>query len=364
MKLFELFLIENKISHLVKTMGHKVMAAYNNDTYAQRFLPNSEEVTAEEIIGYLANVDPQGQKHLQWIVKLYANGDFKLEDLERVETALIQFTEKKRGLEKKDIGQYKKLSELEQAVEDQEEVKSNRQKKQEIKADGAKVLFKSAKYLIIDLYTEAAAKFYGKNTKWCTASDKNNMFNTYIDYSPLYVIVDRSSNRKYQYQWDHEDPQFMDENDDDVDIDKLIRKYPAITTTISPRSSIDHVNMALVLAKRTPEADKEVLAHYEDYPDDRLLESYLLIVVEDPWPEAAAAILSKGEAADAGVALAYAYVLGKKWPEAESAIAYNSQTSLNYARDILHGRFPEGEEIIAQSDYAKSEYNDLFGTNL
>jgi len=37
--------------------------------------------------------------------------------------------------------------------------------------------------------TEAGAKYYGSHTKWCTASQNNNMFSYYNKQGPIYIII-------------------------------------------------------------------------------------------------------------------------------------------------------------------------------
>jgi len=74
-------------------------------------------------------------------------------------------------------------------------------------------------------------------------------------------------------------------------------------------------------------------------------------------------LFAKGEkeiAQDPRIALDYAQdVIGGRWPEAEETIAQNFYDAYKYARDIIGGRFPEGEEAIAQDletalDYARN----------
>jgi hypothetical protein len=47
-------------------------------------------------------------------------------------------------------------------------------------------------------------------------------------------------------------------------------------------------------------------------------------------------------------------VIGGRWPEGEAAIATSPYSAYYYARDVIGGRWPEGEAAIATSpDYAK-----------
>jgi hypothetical protein len=78
---------------------------------------------------------------------------------------------------------------------------------------------------------------------------------------------------------------------------------------------------------------------------------YAKDIIKGRWPEGEAAISKHPY-------WAYYYardVIKGRWPEGESTIAKDSQEAYWYAKDIINGRWPEGEEAIANSDY-KDEY--------
>jgi hypothetical protein len=53
-------------------------------------------------------------------------------------------------------------------------------------------------------------------------------------------------------------------------------------------------------------------------------------------------------------------VIGGRWPEGEPAIATSPYSAYYYARDVIGGRWPEGEPAIATSpDYA-NQYLEAF----
>ena len=60
---------------------------------------------------------------------------------------------------------------------------------------------------------------------------------------------------------------------------------------------------------------------------------------------------------------AYLYardVIGGRWPEGEAAIAKDPEWAYRYARYVVRGRWPEGEEAIATDPYWTKEYLELF----
>ena len=73
------------------------------------------------------------------------------------------------------------------------------------------------------LKTEAAAKFYGQRTKWCTAAEKHNNFNSYNQAGNIYMItVKKTGKNASRYQLQVEYDQFMDERNEPYDIQKFM----------------------------------------------------------------------------------------------------------------------------------------------
>jgi len=355
MRFLDIFLSESRKSELLATQqGPKLLSALKKDRLAD------QSMTADQLTLELESMDPLKGKSLQWLVNRYAEGNFKLEDAPRVSTSLSDFAKKKNQLAKKDLNQYRSLSELEDAVEDAVEVKSKKQQKAEIKTEGADVVYKSSTYSIVKLKTEEAACYYGKGTKWCTASDNNNMFNRYNDEGPIYVILDHVNNRKFQVQVTT--AQFMDEKDEPVDYQRLRKQYPAMQKIavhdandwIKGVDIEDHEQLADTIIRlandvfggRWPEAE-DVISE-----DGVLAYNYAIYILKQPWPAAEAAI-----AADAGAAYRYAKgVLKQPWPAGEAAIATKPISAYNYASDVIKGPWSAGEAAIATDPYSAYNY--------
>jgi hypothetical protein len=96
--------------------------------------------------------------------------------------------------------------------------------------------------------TEEESIHLGAGTKWCTAAKNDNMFNDYNEQGDLYIIVPKNPTHvgeKYQLffshnydedkdeddDYDYED-QYMDENDKDITLNDLLKKYPEIINII------------------------------------------------------------------------------------------------------------------------------------
>lgn len=156
-------------------------------------------------------------KYSKWLLWLYGNGGLKLEDLYKATDDLKIFHRYKAKLDKKDIGQYNSLDELFNAVEPYSDNKIAASKGEEIrrtKLEGAEKVYEDDEWMVVVPKTEEAAKFYGKNTRWCTAADWDNRFEGYNKQGPLYININKKTNRKYQFHF--ETKQFMDERDQPV----------------------------------------------------------------------------------------------------------------------------------------------------
>ena len=85
---------------------------------------------------------------------------------------------------------------------------------------------------------------------------------------------------------------------------------------------------------------------------------YARDVIGGRWPEGEAAI-----ATDRKWAYMYAaHVICGRFPEGEEAIAKDTHRAYAYARDVIRGRWPEGEEAIAKATdpFWTKEYLKLY----
>jgi len=174
------------------------------------------------------------------------------EDLYKVKEDLIKFNRFKKAKDKiqqKDINQHtfaslhdevKDLS-LEMATTTKEERKSSSDH------PGAQKMFENDTWLVYKIEDQGelgkeAACFYGGNSKrssegetnWCTASPGLSYFNTYIKQGPLYVLLDKRSEKKgnisglpaTRYQFHFESNQFMDPDDRQIDFVGFFNSNP------------------------------------------------------------------------------------------------------------------------------------------
>ncbi len=222
MRFIQFLLLEAREDYVAQQMGDKLSTRYTQDT--------GNKLSPLEIAKKLSGAGP---KYIQWIAKQYVNGQFKIEDLERLKQDLSEFERVKNKLEVKDINKYKDLRQLYTALKPFEnvEIVSNTKASQNIKQSGADKIFEDKDGTVYRLKTQEAACLLGRGTKWCTAATKgDNYFQYYNEKGPLFVIIMKDTNEKYQFHFESE--QFMDSDDQEIDIDEFAYNYPDIIDAI------------------------------------------------------------------------------------------------------------------------------------
>jgi hypothetical protein len=127
------------------------------------------------------------------------------------------------------------ISSKQQVFKEMEESKKKKEAKsiiqRQLKEDGENdVIIKldTQNVIIYQPTSEAGAKFYGRNTRWCTAATNNNMFNYYNDLGPIYIIVLKnkfdSNGNRVKYQVQIQTSQFMNTKDYEVEIMDIIKE--------------------------------------------------------------------------------------------------------------------------------------------
>ena len=75
-------------------------------------------------------------------------------------------------------------------------------------------------FQIVSPLTKESAQWWGKGTRWCTSADNNNIFERYARTAPLFILL-MPNGDKLQLWKKNNRIQFMDESDNDVDIDYI-----------------------------------------------------------------------------------------------------------------------------------------------
>ncbi len=197
-----------------------------NDTSAQQDLANTYMERIED-------ADPTGnKKYTQWMARQFMSpyNAVKLEDLESTVTdyiAKFDMLNRKKRLESpfNDINRYKNLEDFMNRMDQYEDPIDDS------RSGNAKTVYDSATVKVVVPEDEAAACAYGRQTRWCTAATRGtNYFEHYNRQGPLYILIPKTpeyTGEKYQLHFPSS--QFMDENDDEVSIKRILQdRFPEL----------------------------------------------------------------------------------------------------------------------------------------
>ena len=157
--------------------------------------------------------------YFTWLYNLVKTNQLKTEDFYKVKEYLRLFDKfiNKIPNESRDINKFKNLNDLYDVVKEfeggEDEISTSKTSEiKDIKKNEVEKVFEDSEWLIMIPKTERASCLIGKGTQWCTAADQsNNMFDHYNQDGPLYVMVDKYNETKYQLHF--ESKQLMDAND-------------------------------------------------------------------------------------------------------------------------------------------------------
>jgi ankyrin repeat protein len=173
----------------------------------------------------------------EWVLKHYKNNNINfVEDIEsRLKKAIDDFKwlERRKEVEYRiiDLDGLHQLEDVLSQYNELLEEKDREEIEERGSREGGNILYDGAQIKIIEPTTVAGACYYGKGTRWCTASTiGRNMFNDYKRMGPLYIIQPKKPGRngKEKYQLHFESNQFRDENDRNISLGELYKQYDEI----------------------------------------------------------------------------------------------------------------------------------------
>lgn len=182
-------------------------------------------------------------KYAKWILALANKGT--LDNIGHVKDILTRFDSEKNNLINKDIMKYKSLDELEDMLNDESSYaeKSHRQQvrdRQKARRDAditkeAKLVFSGDGFDVWVPETYAAECKLGAGTRWCTASTESDYYYDYYKrmYGGDYYVLIGENGEKYQFHI--ESHQFMDKDDESVDMVEFFEDKPSLKAFITPK---------------------------------------------------------------------------------------------------------------------------------
>jgi hypothetical protein len=177
-------------------------------------------MTLEELKAFDPTAD---KKFLDWILLINKSNPIKEGDKFEFQNLLEKYNKVKHKLnvEYRNIYNIKSINHLYEVVKPFIDYKSRKETKSNIDK-----IYEDENYLLLIPLTKEAANYYGKNTKWCTASNNNDdsMFEFYNKQGPLYIFIDKINNEKYQFHF--ESNSFFNELDKPIKSELLLNKFP------------------------------------------------------------------------------------------------------------------------------------------
>ena len=208
-----------KLRKLIREITSKdAWLNYYSDKTQYPLLNGNEELFNKINNIYTDNLNNFNKGIFTWLYNLIKNNNLKEEDFYKAKNYVTLFNKfiNRIPKENRDINKYKSLSDLYDVVKefegDEDAPTSKQDEIRKIKEKEIKKVFENGDWLIMIPLTERASCLIGKGTQWCTAADESdNMFDSYNSDGPLYVIINKDDNSKYQLHF--ESNQIMDEND-------------------------------------------------------------------------------------------------------------------------------------------------------
>ena len=199
--------------------------------------PERQAEIIDAILTAIEEKDPTPNKaYTPWLARMYAKGGLKMEDMNRRNLLGIYDIGKRRRMiksEHNDINRFKTYKDFEDTMINQydlDEIEGVDKKKEEEKGTASKV-YEDGNVLVVVPHDEAAACRYGRGTRWCTAATQgDNYFNYYNKQGKMYILIPKQPQHEGEkYQLHFPSGQFMDENDDGVNLYTLLtERFPEL----------------------------------------------------------------------------------------------------------------------------------------
>jgi hypothetical protein len=131
----------------------------------------TQKLGAENVEKIAKEIPP---KYLEWTGKVLDSINFD-ENFAKVNEAIKIFDKIYSNLPITDLYQYKNIGQLLSAISEY----SNKQRRTVRKVEGGNVVYEDERFFVVNPLTYKSSCYYGKGTKWCTASDTDSQFNKY-----------------------------------------------------------------------------------------------------------------------------------------------------------------------------------------
>lgn len=143
----------------------------------------SQKFSQEMISRMVKAITP---KFLDWVGKNLEVMNFDNKIVKLIEL-LNKFEKYSTNLPKTDLYQYKSIDELENELQNFE----NKDRRNLKKVEGGNIVYEDDRFFVVNPLTHQSSCYYGKGTKWCTASESDSHFTKYNEDGKLFYIIDK-----------------------------------------------------------------------------------------------------------------------------------------------------------------------------
>lgn len=378
MQLTHILLEYNRLNSIVANR-QRLLDAFSTDISAIDFIyissSESDDVKLNSLMSILEDIDPtDNKKYMRWIINQYINRNFLLEDSSQLSEDLLDYHTYKRFLPITDILKIKTVSELVNLLSEHEHnfrnIPTGKQQKKEIRdsiRQQSRILYDGELGILVVPETQESSCFWGQHSRWCTSANSNNRFNAYNTKGPIYLWIDRKTNKKYQFHWETLD--FADESNTklwDADIDTLTHyrtNHPVMSKLFkSKEQTLLKTDKIDVLIRYTKVVIRDRWHELENKLDNLPGKYYLnyLIALHDlnKITKNDKDLIDKVEKSiitDPRSAYIYlSYVKPNKmarWKEAEHYIMQDDEIAILYYDNIMDANWPEYKQhLLNQAD--------------
>lgn len=199
------------------------------------YAPGRRKFAVNHILDLCEQADPSTKKKftpqiLRWYIM--GRGITYIEDIYKAEEPLRIYMKFKNRIHGLDLSKIT-FREFDDLMDEQAKTPSGPDEEKAMTAGyfergEAELCLDDGDIRVISPKTEDAAQYFGRNTKWCTSAKSNNLFKKYNRVGPLYIILFKSLNKRWQVHFGS--GQYMDEKDDDILflLRDEIPKHPAL----------------------------------------------------------------------------------------------------------------------------------------
>jgi len=227
-------LLEYNRDITAQNYGRKIVPIARRDRSIPAQFRDPDQVSDDQLLDLVMDQieksDPtQNKEYAQALAKIYGQGQTKFEDMgSTLSDYLIKFDKLKRKKvipsPRNDFMRYTNIGDFLSVVDEYPDVDESPEAKGK-----SHEIYKDSVLRVIQPINKEAACYYGRGTRWCTAANTNNMFDTYAGKGELFILIpQKPAYKDEKYQLHFETRQFMNEKDHPVPMIDLVKRFPQL----------------------------------------------------------------------------------------------------------------------------------------